>query len=43
VMVRGDNVVFMNHLCDLLNDDEHGRPKWHLPSACGQQDNSRSR
>lgn len=24
VMVRGDDLVFMNFLCDLLNDDEHG-------------------
>jgi hypothetical protein len=43
VMVRGDDVVFMNHLCDLLNDDEHGRPNGHLPSAYGQPNNSRSR
>jgi hypothetical protein len=25
IKVRGDDLVFMNFLCDLLNDEEHGR------------------
>jgi hypothetical protein len=41
VMVRGDDLVFMNFLCGLLNDDEHGRSNGHLPSSSEQHHRAR--